>query len=316
MTFNQGDPNISMTTIAKAIIEQTAAENSKDYLAESVRQKQADDEYADMMHEYNMNMQEAAALQHNRSEFLSNVKRAFLSECVYKLFKESLRLPLTEQNKTISKNLISAFINENGVSNLMTAFRTKNLLLSEMNRIVNKYYDKVIESCGDKECNFIVPDEIKNGFLADLDELDVDEASKLIKDRVADSITEFIDSNTLAKLEYEELLNNAQEHINNMNPDTDAAKIESASHLVQREINEMEMKRDKNIFHCIVEKLSEACFKDEELKSLYMEGTKLNMDKIVEHAQLYMTMLEMVNTTNMVDVNEEYMNEYIKSLGA
>lgn len=315
MTFNQGDSSMSATQIIKAMTEQTIAENKRDYDIGNSIQKQADAEYADAMNQRMTEMQEAAALQHNRSEFLSTVKHTLLSECIYKLYKESVRVPLTEQNKNISRNIINAFINENGVSTLLSSFRTKNLLLSEMNRIVNKHYERIVEECSNKECNFIVPDTIKNDFIEDLRDLDVDEASKLIKDRVADSLNEFIDSNTLAKLEYEELLNNTQNHIANMNPDTDAAKIESASHLVQREINEMEMKRSKNIFHYIVEKLSEASLKDEGLKKIYTEGATLNMDKIVDHAQLYLTMLEVANTTNMINIDEQYMNNYIESLG-
>ena len=74
------------------------------------------------------------------------------------------------------------------------------------------------------------------------------------------------------------------------------------------------MRREKNIFHCIVQKLAEAAIKDDKLKAIYTEGSKINMDKIVDHAQLYATLLEMANTTEMITINEEYMNNFIKSL--
>ncbi len=38
------------------------------------------------------------------------------------------------------------------------------------------------------------------------------------------------------------------------------------------------------------------------------------MNNIVNDVQLIYTMLEMVNTTNMVNVDEDYMNKYIESL--
>ena len=54
--------------------------------------------------------------------------------------------------------------------------------------------------------------------------------------------------------------------------------------------------------------------KDDVLKQKYMNEATIDMDKVVNSAQLIYTMIEMVNTTNMVNVDEAYMNEYIKSL--
>ena len=167
-----------------------------------------------------------------------------------------------------------------------------------------------------KSSEFVVPDSIKDDFLAEIEDLDTDEACKLIKDRVGDSITEFMDSNALAKIEYGEMLSNVQDHINNINDSDPNAEIkaqESAS-LVQREIQERELKREKNVFNCIVQKMAECAIKDDKLKSIYVEGSKLDMDKIVDHSHLFLNMLEVANTTGMININEEYLNNYINSL--
>jgi hypothetical protein len=309
--------NISDRDYLKAAHELTREENDRDRAVREAAISNAKLEQADADREYIDFMQEAVAEQAEANKFFNRVKNSLLSEAIYKIYKESFVTPMTKEMKVISKNIVNRFIAENGAQNLLNNFRTKNILLSEVNRIVTKTYNEIVQECEGSKCGqFIVPDNIKDGFFDELEDLDTDDACKLIKDRVADSINEFMDSNTLAKIEYQEILNNAQDHINNMN-DRDAnaeIKAQESAAIAQREIQEMELRREKNILHCIVQKLSEAALKDEDLKKIYTEGSKLDMDKIVDHSQLFLNLLEMVNTTEMIKVDEDYMNNYINSL--
>ena len=311
--------NISNAEYLRAAHEMNISENSKDQKIREAALAEAETEYRENSKTYMDFMQEAADIQHKAGKFFANVKNTLLSECIYKIYKDSFFGPMDEQMRNISKNLVNRFVLENGAQNLLNNFRTKNLLLSEVNRIVTKYYNAIVQECdkGDyKGSEFVVPDSTKDDFLAEIEELDTDEACKLIKDRVGDSITEFMDSNTLAKLEYEEMLTNAQDHINNMKETDPNAEIKAqeAASLVQREIQERELRRDKNVFHCIVQKLAESAIKDDKLKEIYTEGGTIDMDKVVNHAHLFLNLLEMANTTEMITINEEYLNNYIKSL--
>ena len=49
-------------------------------------------------------------------------------------------------------------------------------------------------------------------------------------------------------------------------------------------------------------------------KKVYVNESKINMDKVVEDATLVYTMLEMLNTTEMVNVNEEFIEKYLDNL--
>lgn len=309
--------NISDAEYLKAAHQLTMEENSKDQRIREAALEDRERDYRDNAKSYTEFMQEATNKQYAATKFFSNVKNTLVSECVYKIYKDSFITPMSEQMKTISKNIVNRFVLENGAQNLLNNFRTKNLLLSEVNRIVTKYYNAIVEDNKECKCSeFVVPDSIKDDFLAEIEELNTDEACKLIKDRVGDSINEFMDSNTLAKLEYEEMLTNAQDHINNIK-DTDPnaeIKAQESAALVQREIQEMELKREKNVFHCIVQKLAESALKDDKLKSIYVEGGTINMDKVVDHAQLFYNLLEMANTTEMINIDEQYLNNYINSL--
>ena len=263
-------------------------------------------------------MKEMDNMAGERDEFLNKVKTAFLSECLYKLYTESC-VTLTESDKIIGKNLVNKFIIENDVDELLRTFATKNMLLSEFARITNKYYNKVVESCdcdkADPNTNgardFVFSDTIKDDFFEELKEVDTYEASKLIKDRVADSVEEFINSNIEQKLDYKEIINNAKDQMALAKNESFTQEI---SDRATAAINELRQTRVKNVFHCMVESLSKNSFKDKDLMTRYVNEATLNMNIIVEDTQLIYTMLEMINTTEMVNVDEEFIERYLESL--
>lgn len=256
---------------------------------------------------------EAAAKK--RVEFLSNVKDAFLTESIMKLFTESSLYPMTSRDKTVARNLIARFVKEQGSGNLINSFSTKNLLLSEIACTVQKYYDKVLESIEDpKECKpgevaeYSLDATIKDDFFKELEDLDTMDASKLIKERVADSIQQFTDANYSAKLDYEDIIKQAQERIAATNDETVA---EQYNMMARRKINEMKLGRKKNVFNVLVENLTRKAMTDDAFKKTYVTESKVDIEKVVEDAQIIYTMLEMVNTTQMIHVDAQVIAEYL-----
>ena len=263
--------------------------------------------------------QEAYASVNKRNEFLHNVKTSFLSECLCKLYQDC-STPLLEADKIIVKNLVNKFIEENGVDELLNKFATENLLLAEFSNIVRKGYDAVLESRDKGECedgeatkarDFTIADEIKDTFYNDLADVDTEEASALVKERVADAMGEFVDTNIANKLEYEDIIQSAKDRMGNVKNES---FIDEISNQAKLKINELKNSKTKNMFHYMVESLSKKSVKDSVLGTRYVHEGALNMNNIVNDVQLIYTMLEMVNTTNMVNVDEDYMNKYIESL--
>lgn len=257
----------------------------------------------------------------SRSERLTKIKEAFVAECIHKLYCESVGFPMTERDKVISRNLVNKFVIENGAGNLISSFATKNLLLSEFSRISQKYYDRVLESIDDcKDDEFcgqiggqVLDQRIVDDFYKELEDVDAAEASKAIKDRVADAISNFIDTNAMQKIEYEEIIKHAQDRATAIEMHDDVV-AESYLNQAKRKINEMKASRDNSVFGYMVEALTTSVFKDESLKSQFMHEGTVDMDGIVNSTQLIYTMLEMVNTTNMVNVNEEFIDNYLNNL--
>lgn len=257
-----------------------------------------------------------------RQKSLQNIKDAFMTECLYKLYKESCPSIMTESDNAIARNLVTRFVKENGSGKLINNFATKNYVLSEFSRICKKYYNRVLNESDSLSDDLDATDgqfkELKldntvaSDFYKELEDVDTDEASKLIKDRVSDAITDFIDSNQAARMDYEELIQAAKDQIDN--PTTTEESAQYISNAAHAAYVEAEAKREKSLFHCIVEGLTKSVFKDPELKARYVHETTIDMESVVDNAELVYTMLEMLNTTNMVNVNEEYINTYLKAL--
>ena len=315
-------PSKNMNIPQRQITEMTRTQQEEIYRAEEDRLL-AEQARAEREREANANwLQEYAENQiigrNNRVTFLENVKSGFLSEAMSKLYKESFGV-MTKRDRITAKNLINTFINEQGAGELLNRFKYQNTLVAEMARIVQEHYDMVVESitCDDEECN--IPGRAKelhldktivDDFYKDLVDLDTSEASKLIKDKVTDAMTEFIDQNTQNKLDFEEIINTAKEKITDLKEES---AVESTMNEAKRQINEMKRTRHKNIFHYMVEAISKEAFKDiNGVGRQYIHESKVDMDGVVNSAKLIYTMLEMLNTTEMV--NKDYIQTYIENL--
>lgn len=255
----------------------------------------------------------------NRAQFLESVKNSFLSETICKLFRESFGV-MTKRDQIVARNLVNNFIKEQGAGDLLNRFKYQNTTVAEMGRLVDKYYGLVVESISkndEDEANIPgrakelhLDKTISDDFYKDLVELDTSEASKLIKDKVADAMSEFIDQNTQNRLDYEEVINTAKEKMADVKEES---VIEETMNEAKRQINEMKRRRHKSIFQYVVEAISKEAFKDQNgVGKQYIHEASMDMDEVVESARLIYTMLEMLNTTEMVD--QDYIKTYIENL--
>lgn len=326
---NMNKPSANMLMDQHKLSEMTREQQQEIYAADRdslIREQAA---IAREREEYATQMQNCISEQtknvHSRAEFLQNVKESFVSECIMKLYCESMVTPMTSQDRTVARNLVNRFVKENGAGDLIVNFSTRNILLSEMARICQKYYDKVLEGLLDPENDPTRPKDtkpgevkeynldttIKDDFYKELEDVDTLDASKIIKERVADAMQQFVDDNSCAKMDYEEVIQQAQEKIASAK---DEAMIEEYSSIAKRKINEMKLNRKKNVFNIMVEALTKRVLTDDTYKVRYMNESTVDMDSVVGSVQLIYTMLEMVNTTNMVNVDEKFITEYLDSL--
>lgn len=327
---------LSNTEISKMINEQQqelyAAENDKLIKEQAEADRLREEYYTQMQNR----LADRVSNVNNRINFLQNVKESLLTECIMKLYTESVQAPMTSRDKIIARNLVTKFVKENGYGTLISRFATKNFLLSEMARISQKYYDAIlVETTSDSEVlgvgllppdkdptrpsgtdpwevkNWDVPKDIVDDFYKELTTVDTMDASKLIKDRVADAIQQFVDSNSVAKMEYQDIISQAQEKIAATKDDSVA---EGYLAIAKRKINDMKINKSKSIFNVMVESLTKKILTDDSYKTRYIHENTVDMESVVDDTTLIYTMLEMVNTTGMVNVDEEFIRSYLESL--
>lgn len=252
------------------------------------------------------------------SNYSAGVKNTLLAECIYKIYSESFGMEIKNDYSTaMRRNLVNQFVKENGAENILRRFRTGSELLSELAVLVDSTYKKVLEGCDDNaqevalNADFAKIDpQLADDFFDRLDDEDTDTASAAIKQRVADAITEFIDQNVSDKQDIKDVLSAAQEKID---ATSDEKLQESYQHIATRRINDIRGKK-KNVFGAMVQSMSEAVLKSDILKKEFMNENSLDMDLIVERVTTLYTFIETLNTIRAIDLNEEYIDDLIKSL--
>ena len=304
------------------------AEKDKALMESSAYERDAK-KYKDTIHEYTTSRDIAI---NKRNKFLHSVKEGFLSAALMKIYTESMNSPINDRDEIIMKNLVSKFVQEQGVGDLLTRFDYQNTLLAEIGRVVQESYDKVVSSISSpytdskkdmenltnktaeeakkaEKYDLKLDQTIVDDFYKDMVDIDTLEASKLIKDKVAEAIEEFIDSNVEAKVDYETIINKAKEKTEKAHEES---TIEIINNEAKRQIHEAKRTRHKNIFHYVVENITKEVFKDANLKARYVHESAVDMDGIVHSAEIIYTMLEMVNTLEIVDT--QYIKNYISAI--
>lgn len=313
-------PSENMIKPMHEILRMTREQEQELYQKEEdklyAEQAQADRAYQSHAEYVNDYINDYTAGINNRARFLEGVKNGLLNLAIMHLYQESFSHPMNERDKIVAKNLVSRFINEQGIGNLLTRFKYTNTILAEMGRIVTETYNKVIDDIDSKkDPNNAKPIELNldktivDDFYKDIIDLDTTEASSLIKDKVADAMSDFIDQNVQNRIEFQDVINQAKEKIQDT---ADEVTAEAYMNEAKRQVNELRRTRPKNIFHYMVEAITKQAYKDENLNKRYIHESVMDMDGVVNSAELIYTFLEMVNTTEMV--SQDYIKDYIKSL--
>ena len=309
-------PTVIFESLQKINQEYVNTENEKKALAESAAQREADEN----AYNYYAYINEQANKHNDRVGRLQSLKESLVSDCLIRVFKESVAAPITNKDEGMIKNIVRVFVRDYGAGTLISEFAHKNVLLSEFSKLCEKYYNRILEADEklkeeeDIEDNIIRMDPATaKEFYEEIEDIDITDASKMIKDRVADAITDFVDSNVSAKLDYKDVLDTAKDQI-------DVATTEESAQWIagnaRRIIAESEAKREKNLYHLIVEAFTKRVLKNENLKEQFVVEGKVDMDEITNRATLSYTMLEMCNTLNIVKMDDKSMVDYINKLQA
>lgn len=268
-----------------------------------------------------------------KTNFIYSVKPSLLKDCLEDMYNKCCDEKFcNEAYKTVKSNIVNNFITENNAGDLLRSFKYKSVMLSEYARIINKYYDRIVSESNDDEdieydgdfgqrynkpVEYYIDPDIEADFFDELRDVDNEEVIATIQNRVSDAVSQFINKNTEYKLNIKDVLDATKDKISQVqsNEELDEEEMdemeESYALTAKRQINKLKQTSETTVFERMVYNLADRVLKTESMHEQYMQNGKLNMAQIIESCELLYTFLEMTNTSKMIDVNTEFINNLI-----
>lgn len=246
--------------------------------------------------------------------FVETVKNSLVVECLYNIFEnaiDSSKRDLT--NTSIMRAMVSQYVTENGYEEIMSRMRSGSVALSEMYNIISESATKILESVDKSDpSSFTITPDMKDEFYKSLDYSDSKSISDAIKERVSDSMKDFINANTKDHEDIEGALNKAAEKIEKA-PEEEKEVRESFQIQAKRETFKIR-NSPKNVLHSMVSAMCENVLRNQEENAEFMCEGKLDIDKIVSRTSLMYTFMEMLNTSRLEKIDGAYIEAVIRDL--
>jgi len=259
----------------------------------------------------------------DRLKFKTTVENYLMETAIGVVFDKIMEDQQADaEDYAIGHNMIKNFVEEEGYNNLIKRWTYKNLLVSEMARHCEIYKDLIIETADkvakankktDEDITYMMDSDLADRFVNDIKDLVPQRTINLIHKRVANSVQDFLASNTENKLAIRDIYAKATEKANQLKDKSDAVKEAYINDAKAR--SAAIYRKPTNMLGAMVTNFSEAVMKDNDLRSHYLdENNHINMDAIVNANVVMYTVLEELNTMQMVDVSPQYIKRILKEI--
>lgn len=254
-------------------------------------------------------------------EYKKDVKKTLLTEALGRIYKDSI-FHISDREAALCESLIGAYIENTGVDNILKNMRfSKSGLLVSIYEAEQEAFDKITDGANadDVDSQTIDPKDIDD-FWNQIDKNnDIEDVTNMIRLRVSNAEEEFVNKNQEDKEDIKSILKDTAERVQNAKATNDNdysdAVEESEMNLAKDKIYRIQHESYHNVFDRMVRNISESVIKNEEIKQEFtLENGRLDMDKIVESARCMYTLLEMVSTLKIENVDSEYIEEALKSI--
>lgn len=312
----------------RKILEEAARENYEDEMEKRYFEREA--------------MKEAAVNKRIKySDFKQSVKRAFLQEALTRICTKSLRNP-SDNEIAICESLIKNYVADKDIDDLLESFKGKTSFLENLNNNIMKQYNAILEEVDEnnEDSMSINPDKLDD-FFEEVDDVeDVEDITDVIRMRVANAEEEFVNGveednqnlktiikDTASRVQDAKLgLDNEYNDDNQDNDDPDSEDTDisidpddeiqqEAVRFAKQKLYEAQSRKPRNVFDRMVRNLTEASVRNHELREhLISENGRTDMDKVVESVRCMYTLLEMVMTLRIEDVDAKYIQDTIDSI--
>ena len=262
-------------------------------------------------------------------DFKQKVTDAFVTEGIVILVDNCMSPTLIREDyhQKLVRQLASNFVKEEGSMKLLNKFRSTSYLMSEMAYAIDTTVQSILEKADKNNSEtFKIEKADQDKFYDKLGKIDADEAVEKITNRVREQTSDFVNDNMADKAKLAESLSKTQKKVeNNKNrlaekandkkEQEKAAKIEeSYIALGKRRDTDIRNSRSKNIFEHMVYNLSKSAMVNESASKAFVSDSKLDMEKIVEHCETVCTFITTLDSLNIINVDESYIENMLKEM--
>ena len=262
-------------------------------------------------------------------DFKKKVTDAYVVEGLTVLVDNCLSPILIREDyhQKLVRQLVTNFVNEEGSAKLLNKFKSTSYVMSEMAYIIETTIQSILEKAKqDESKSFKLDKEDKEKFYTKLEKVDVDDAVTKITDRVRTQQQEFVNNNMEEKAALSAALTKTQnkvednkaklaEKANSEKAKESAVKVEeSYIAMGKRRATDIRNSRTKNIFECMVYNLSKTAMINESAGQAFIDNSRLNMDKIVEHCETLCTFITALDSLKIINVNEAYIEKMLADM--
>lgn len=332
MIMYKRTPRTNAKTVMDYMKQKAIQESTFDlYPKEETKEKTFAENNAEIFYE---NKKRRNKLIESKSAFMDEVQKALVSNALFYSIMEPV---LDEQvanthEKTLAASVINEFVNQQNIPQMIRDWKHKSIYLAEIASNIDKYTDIIKESADEKikqglseKDAFDIEDADINKFVIDIKDTIPKDITKLISDRVEDSVDNFIDTNKKNKFEIKKIYDNTKGKIDQINqdqaevtqdvptdqPDQTQVMQQEAVAFARRKEREI-LERPTTVFGEMTNIMLESIHKVGVLKEAYSnEYNKINFGKIVNDTKVMYSFLECINTLNLVPIDEEYINNML-----
>ena len=262
-------------------------------------------------------------------DYKKKLTDAYVTEGLVAIVDNCLNPVLVREqyHQKLVRQLVTNFVNEEGSMKLLKKFRGTSYIMSEMAYVIETTVESILERADKDNPESFKPDKKdKEKFYDKLSKIEVGDAVDKITDRVQDQTAEFMNTNMSEKAELaaslsktqQKVENNKQKLVDKVNSKKEqekAAKIEEGYiALGKRRATDIRNSKTKNVLEQMVYTLSKAAIVNESAGKVFIDNSRLNMDKIVEHCETICTFVTALDSLKIINVDEAYIEKMLKDM--
>lgn len=262
-------------------------------------------------------------------EYLDEAQSVLLTNALF----YSILNPVLEEfgasthEKNVGAGIITNFIQEQNIPELLEDWKHKSIYLAEIANAVDKhtnnYKNRISKlNSNNNQEDYQIEDEEINDLIFDTKDIIPKDITKLISDRVEDSVDQFIDTAKKNKFEIKKIYDKAKEKIDKAKSSENIDMTSDDIQQIQNEAVSFAKKKEReileqntNVFGYMINSVMKSIHEDKVLKESYSnEYNNLNFNDIVNDTRVIYSMLEAFNTLNIITVNENYLYNTLKEM--